>query len=125
MVDAFGNPTSFSWSAAKFTVLQGTIDCCQPLQAMLIASKAFDANEQGLASPAVSGTGAVISLRFNHTTNQDYDHDLYQTRHLSKNILPSSSSSESPQPIITRQLKKSLLQLTSPQLLSNSIDATL
>jgi len=53
---------------------------------MLIADKAFDADERVLEPLAAAGKTAVIPPRANRLVKRDYDRDLYKTRHLIENF---------------------------------------
>ena len=54
--------------------------------AVLIADKAYDADERVLKPLANTGKSAVIPPRQNRTTPRPFDAALYQTRHLIENF---------------------------------------
>ena len=53
---------------------------------MLIADKAFDAEERVLRSLDQAGKTAVIPPKANRRTFRSYDRDLYKARHLIENF---------------------------------------
>ena len=53
---------------------------------MLIADKAFDADERVIAPLAIAGKAVVIPSKANRTVRRDYDRDLYKARHLIENF---------------------------------------
>jgi transposase len=53
---------------------------------VLIADKAYDADERVLKPLANTGKSAVIPPRQNRTTPRPFDEALYQTRHLIENF---------------------------------------
>jgi transposase len=53
---------------------------------MLIADKAFDADERVLEPLTAAGKTAVIPPKANRLVKRDYDRDLYKTRHLIENF---------------------------------------
>ena len=54
--------------------------------AVLIADKAYDADERVLQPLARAGKSAVIPPRQNRTAPRQFDEALYQTRHLIENF---------------------------------------
>ena len=53
---------------------------------MLIADKAFDADERVLEPLAAAGKTAVIPPRANRSSPREFDRDLYRARHLIENF---------------------------------------
>ena len=87
LVDALGNPLDFFLTGGQAHDLAGADQLLPTMDAeMLIADKAFDADERVLAPLAASGTGAVIPSKANRAIKRDYDHDLYKARHLIENF---------------------------------------
>jgi transposase len=52
----------------------------------LIADKAFDAEERGLAPLARAGKAAIIPPKATRKNPRPYDRDLYKARHLIENF---------------------------------------
>ncbi len=87
MVDALGNPTGFALSPGQAHDLDGADTLLPELDAnMLIADKAFDAEQRVLEPLARAGTTAVIPPRASRKNPRPYDRDLYQARHLIENF---------------------------------------
>lgn len=53
---------------------------------ILIADKAFDADERVLEPLAAAGKATVIPPKANRLIKRDYDRDLYRARHLVENF---------------------------------------
>ena len=53
---------------------------------ILIADKAFDADERVIEPLAAAGKTAVIPSKANRRSPRDYDRDLYKARHLIENF---------------------------------------
>jgi transposase len=53
---------------------------------ILIADKAFDADERVIAPLTAAGKTAVIPPKANRSLPRYYDHDLYEERHLVENF---------------------------------------
>jgi transposase len=87
LVDALGNPLDFFLTGGQAHDLAGADQLLPTMDAeMLIADKAFDADERVLAPLAASGTGAVIPPKANRAIKRDCDRDLYKARHLIENF---------------------------------------
>src|SRR4051812_42817964 len=87
LVDALGNPVGFFLTGGEAHDLVGADHLLPDMQAeMLIADKAFDADERVLEPLAAAGKTAVIPPRANRLVKRDYDRDLYKTRHLIENF---------------------------------------
>jgi transposase len=87
LVDALGNPVRFLLTAGQAHDLTGA-DALLPQMtaAVLIADKAYDADERVLKPLASAGTSAVIPPRQHRTAPRHFDEALYQTRHLIENF---------------------------------------
>lgn len=87
MVDALGNPVGFFLSGGQAHDLVGADHLLPTMAAdMLIADKAFDADDRVLAPLDAAGKTAVIPPRANRRLPRDFDHDLYKARHLIENF---------------------------------------
>lgn len=87
MVDALGNPTDFFLTGGEAHDLVGADHLLPEMQAnMLIADKAFDADERVLEPLAAGGKTAVIPPRANRRERRDFDRYLYRARHLIENF---------------------------------------
>ena len=53
---------------------------------LLIADKAFDADQRVIQPLRAAGKSAVIPPRRNRITPRDFDRELYKTRHLIENF---------------------------------------
>jgi len=86
-VDALGNPTGFYLTGGEAHDLVGADHLLPEMQAdMLLADKAFDADERVLQPLAAAGKTAVIPSRANRKSPRDYDRHLYRERHLIENF---------------------------------------
>ena len=81
LVDALGNPLRFLLTPGQAHDLIGA-DALLPQMAaeVLIADKAYDADERVLEPLANAGKSAVIPPRQNRTARREFDEVLYQTR---------------------------------------------
>ncbi len=87
MVDALGNPVGFFLSGGQAHDLVGADHLLPAMAAdMLIADKAFDADDRVLAPMDAAGKTSVIPPRANRRLPRDFDHDLYKARHLIENF---------------------------------------
>ena len=86
-MDALGNPTGFALSPGQAHDLEGA-DALLPdlAAAMLIADKAFDAEERVLKPLEAAGKTAVIPPKANRKEPRPYDRELYKARHLIENF---------------------------------------
>ena len=77
LVDALGNPLSFLLTARQTHDLAGA-DALVPQMAadLLIADKAFDADERVIRPLASAGKAAVIPPRKNRRPSREFDRDL-------------------------------------------------
>jgi transposase len=86
-VDALGNPTGFYLTGGEAHDLVGADHLLPEMQAdMLLADKAFDADERVIQPLAAAGKTAVIPSRANRKSPRDYDRHLYRERHLIENF---------------------------------------
>ena len=87
LVDALGNPLRFLLTAGQVHDLVGA-DALLPQMAadVLIADKAFDADDRALRPLAAVGKSAVIPPRRTRLTPRGFDQDLYKARHLIENF---------------------------------------
>jgi len=86
-VDALGNPTGFALSPGQAHDLDGADALLPDLKAgILIADKAFDAQERVIEPLQQAGTMAVIPPKANRKDPRPYDRDLYKARHLIENF---------------------------------------
>ncbi len=87
LVDALGNPVGFHLSGGEAHDLIGADHLLPDLQAdMLIADKAFDADERVIAPLAAAGKVAVIPPKANRRSPRQFDRHLYKARHLIENF---------------------------------------
>ena len=87
LVDALGNPLAFFLTPGQAHDLLGA-DALLPQMAadLLIADKAFDADERVIRPMQSAGKSAVIPPRKHRLASRDFDRDLYKTRHLIENF---------------------------------------
>jgi transposase len=87
LVDALGNPLRFLLTPGQAHDLAGA-DALLPQMAadVLIADKAFDADDRVIGPLASAGKSAVIPPRRHRTSRRDFDHDRYKARHLIENF---------------------------------------
>ncbi len=87
VVDALGNPTGFALSPGQAHDLDGADALLPELEAgILIADKAFDAQERVIEPLEQAGTMVVIPPKANRKNPRPYDRDLYKARHLIENF---------------------------------------
>ncbi len=85
--DALGNPLRFLLTGGEAHDLAGADHFLPGMQAgMLIADKAFDADERVLEPLAAAGKLAVIPPRSHRSGARDFDRHLYKERHLIENF---------------------------------------
>jgi len=103
LVNALGNPLGFFLTGGEAHDLVGADHLLPTIAAdMLIADKAFDADERVLAPLAAAGKTAVIPPRANRSSLRDYNRPLYGARHLIENFLsPTQLIGEVREPIPT------------------------
>lgn len=87
LVDALGNPLGFFLTGGQAHDLVGADELLPSMQAdILIADKAFDADERVLAPLTAAGKTAVIPPKANRCLPRNFDRDLYKERHLIENF---------------------------------------
>ena len=87
LVDALGNPLRFLLTPGQAHDLIGADALLPQIAAeVLIADKAYDADERVLKPLASAGKSTVIPPRQNRITPRQFDQALYQTRHLIENF---------------------------------------
>lgn len=85
--DALGNPTGFYLTAGQAHDLEGADVLLNELQAeMLLADRAYDADERVRARLQEKGCEAVIPSKANRKEPYPYDKELYKARHLIENF---------------------------------------
>ena len=86
-VDALGNPTDFFLAPGQAHDLVGA-DALLPSVAadVVIADKAFDADERVIESLEKAGKTPVIPPKRCRLTPRDFDRHLYKARHLIENF---------------------------------------
>lgn len=85
--DALGNPTGFHLTPGQAHDLDGFDALIDDIDAdMLLADKAFDADERVRTILEAKGCIAVIPSKKNRINPIAYDKDLYKARHLIENF---------------------------------------
>jgi transposase len=86
-VDALGNPTSFLLTPGQACDLDGSDVLLPEVQAdIVIADKAYDADERVIQRLEQAGKSFVIPPRSNRRNPRAYDKALYEARHLIENF---------------------------------------
>ena len=87
MVDALGNPTGFFLTGGEAHDLVGADHLLPTMQAdILIADKAYDADQRVLEPLAAASKSAVIPAKANRSEPRLLDRDMYGARHLIENF---------------------------------------
>jgi transposase len=87
LVDALGNPLGFFLTGGQAHDLDGADHLLPTMEAgLLIADKAFDADNRVLVPLAAAGKSAVIPPKARRRLPRDFDHHLYKARHLIENF---------------------------------------
>jgi transposase len=87
LVDALGNPIEFLLTPGQAHDLEGSDAFLPLMQAdVLLADKAFDADERVIQPLLSAGKTPVIPPKAQRKTPRDYDRDLYEARHLIENF---------------------------------------
>ena len=90
LVDALGNPVGFHLTGGQAHDLVGADHLLPDMQAdMLIADKAFDADQRVITPLVAAGKTAVIPPRANRRAPRNFDRHLYKARHLIENFFAS------------------------------------
>jgi transposase len=86
-VDALGNPTGFALTPGNAHDLDGADLLLPAVNAeIVIADKAFDADERVIEPLQQVGKTVVIPPRANRKSPRPYDQHLYEARHLIENF---------------------------------------
>jgi transposase len=87
LVDALGNPVAFALSGGQAHDLDGADVLLPGMQAaLLLADKAYAAEERVVTKLANMNKAVVIPPKSNSKVQRDYDRDLYKARHLIENF---------------------------------------
>jgi transposase len=87
LVDALGNAVGFFLTGGETHDLVGPDHLLPEMQAaVLIADKAFDADERVLEPLAAAGKTAVIPPKANRRERRRFDRHIYKSRHLIENF---------------------------------------
>ncbi len=93
--------------------LQGADVLLPQIQAdIILADKAYDADERVLLPLAEAGKTAVMPTKSNRKIQREYDKELYKARFLSKTCSSSSSNTALLQHSMTKPTKTSLQPFT-------------
>lgn len=86
-VDALGNPTGFHLTPGQAADLEGA-DALLPgtTAEIVIADRAYDADERMIEPLEKAGKGVVIPSKSNRKQPRQHDRYLYQARHLIENF---------------------------------------
>jgi len=85
--DALGNPLSFDLTPGQACDLDGADRLLSDVVAdIVLADKAYDADERVLQRLEAQGKTAVIPPKRNRKQQRDYDKELYKARHLIENF---------------------------------------
>ena len=88
MVDALGNPLAFFLTAGQAHDLEGADALLPQMKAdILLADKAFDADERVIEPLLAAGKTPVIPPKSNRKTPRTFDKELYKARHLIENFV--------------------------------------
>ncbi len=86
-MDALGNPTGFYLTPGHASDLEGADVLLRDTPAdLVIADKAYDAQERVMAPLIQAGKTVVIPSIRTRTVQRDYDRHLYKARHLIENF---------------------------------------
>jgi transposase len=87
LVDALGNPVGFHLTGGEAHDLVGADHLLPDMQAkVLIADKAFDADERVIDPLVAAGKTAVIPPKANRRSPRRFDRHIYKSRHLIENF---------------------------------------
>jgi transposase len=87
LVDALGNPLKMILTGGQVHDLAGADALLPEMEAtVLLADKAYDADERVIEPLRAAGKTAVIPPKRNRKTQRTYDKALYQARHLIENF---------------------------------------
>ena len=87
LVDALGNPIGFHLTGGEVHDLVGADELLPDMEAdMLLADKAFDADERVIRPLTAAGKTAVIPPKANRKQPREFDRHMYAARHLIENF---------------------------------------
>jgi transposase len=87
LVDALGNPVGFHLTGGEAHDLVGADQLLPDMRAnMLLADKAFDADERVIKPLTAAGKTAVIPSKSNRKQPRAFDREMYAARHLIENF---------------------------------------
>ncbi len=87
LVDALGNPVGFHLTGGEAHDLVGADKLLPDMRAnMLLADKAFDADERVIKPLTAAGKTAVIPSKSNRKQPRAFDRDMYAACHLIENF---------------------------------------
>ncbi len=87
IVDALGNPTAFLLTPGQACDLEGADELLPTVEAnIVLADKAYDADERVIDSLRAAGKEPVIPSKRNRKEPRPYDRELYKARHLIENF---------------------------------------
>lgn len=87
LVDALGNPLRFFLTPGQAHDLEGSDALLPQMQAnILLADKAFDADERVIKPLLAAGKTFVIPPKSNRKTPRPFDSEIYKARHLIENF---------------------------------------
>ena len=106
LVDALDNPVAFSLSGGQAHDLVGADDLLPNMQAdLLIADKAYDADERVISMLADRQKAVVIPPKVNRTIKRDYNRHVYKTRHLGSRLIISTTRPRPRDRLMRRNLR--------------------
>ncbi|BAU10036.1 putative transposase [Leptolyngbya sp. NIES-3755] len=86
-VDALGNPLHFHLTPGQACDLDGADKLLPQIAAdIVLADRAYDADERVIEVLTVQGKTAVIPPKRNRKQQRNYDKELYKARHLIENF---------------------------------------
>ena len=87
LVDALGNPLGFFLTPGQAHDLQGADALLPDMKAdILLADKAFDADQRVIEPLQKAGKTCVIPPKSNRKTPRPFDNEMYKARHLIENF---------------------------------------
>ncbi|MBI1209570.1 MAG: IS5 family transposase [Azospirillum sp.] len=123
LVDALGNPVSFHLTGGEVHDLVGADHLVPDMRSdLLIADKAFDADERVVAPLKAAGKDAVIPPKANRRTPRTFDRDLYALRHRIENFFAKRKQFRAIAARYDKPPETSWQPYISPQAPSGSID---
>jgi len=87
LVDALGNPIGFHLTGGEVHDLVGADELLPDMKAdMLLADKAFDADQRVIKPLIAARKTAVIPSKANRKQSREFDRHMYAARHLIENF---------------------------------------